>query len=134
MTKEDLEVIIYTSSEKDLLNFFKNKFKFGHPLSEYKAFNSLIYDLDIECIEYAITRLKQIDDGTDYSRFSGVVIPLVGLFFTVYFKTSVLISSLFLGAMVIGVLFIVSRGMTKRNNALFILRIFDFVKSRKNKK
>lgn len=138
MTKQDLEILIYTSSEDDLLSLFQEKLKVGLPLSEYKSFQSLIYDLDIECIEFAIARLSHIDNLYDHSKHLAILIPILAAYLTMFFNflnKNVLgiIGIICTGFSACALLYIVKKERKKRTQAFSVLKIFEQVKSRKEK-
>ncbi|MEM5020378.1 hypothetical protein WKH37_08610 [Bacillus subtilis] len=134
MTKEDLEILIYTSTEKDLLNFFQEKFGLGNPLSDYKDSQSLIYELDIECLEYAIGRLTTIESKYDHSKFLPALIPLFAGYLQIYNSIQRSYFALFYaGITLISIVWIVSIERKKRVKAASVLKLFELIKMRKEK-
>ncbi|PRS65273.1 hypothetical protein [Bacillus pumilus] len=80
----ELEDAIYTYRTKDLLAYFFQEFKYGQEKNHYKKNVLLLYDLDIECLEFAISRFWHIDNARDPAKYLAFITP----FITAYITTS----------------------------------------------
>lgn len=82
----ELEDVIYTYREKELLTYFLDEFKYGKKKDCYKKSVSLLYDLNIECLEFAISRFHNIDVVRDPARFFTFITPFITAYITTAFK------------------------------------------------
>lgn len=132
---EELENAIYTYHKKELLAFFLEKTRIGHDKEEYKRFQSLLYKLDIECLEFAISRFSHIDIIHDHSKYVPAFIPLFAAYLTMFFnfyeKHWGALS--FAAGTIAAIVWIIAVERKHRNQAISIMKIFEQVKERKVK-
>lgn len=132
---KELEEVIYTKSEKELLAYFLEEFRFGKDMNYYKERQSLIYELDIECLEYAISRFSHIENIKDHSKYVPAFIPLLAVYLTMFFKSNEhkWMGLVFAGVTIICILYIVAVDRRNRNIAVSVLKTFELIKARKEK-
>ncbi|MGM0817044.1 MAG: hypothetical protein ACQEUO_16270 [Bacillota bacterium] len=83
---KEFENVIYSYSEKETLSYFKEIFIFGKKKDHYKKNLSLLYSLDIDCLEFAIARFSYMDNRLDPTRRNLMaIIPLFLAFLTITF-------------------------------------------------
>ncbi|MCK8098700.1 hypothetical protein MTN95_04740 [Bacillus sp. 2CMS4F] len=132
---KELEEVIYTNSEKDLLAHFLEEFRHGEEMSYYKERQSLIYELDIECLEFAISRLSHIENIKDHSKYVPAFIPLLAAYLTMFFNFNEQkwMGLVFATVTIICIVYIVAVDRRNRNIAVSVLKTFELIKARKEK-
>ncbi|WP_327997724.1 hypothetical protein NYE36_06220 [Bacillus sp. FSL R5-0593] len=132
---EELENVIYTYPKKELLSFFFEKTRIGHKKEEYQKFQSLIYALDIECLEFAISRFSHIDVIHDHSKYVPAFIPLFAAYLTMFFNfyEKHWGALAFAAGTIAAIVWIIAVERKHRNQAISIMKIFEQVKERKVK-
>ncbi|WP_430383957.1 hypothetical protein [Bacillus subtilis] len=132
---EELENAIYTYHKKELLAFFFEKTRIGHEKKEYKRFQSLLYKLDIECLEFAISRFSHIDIIHDHSKYVPAFIPLFAAYLTMFFNfyEKHWGALAFAAGTIAAIVWIIAVERKHRNQAISIMKIFEQVKERKVK-
>ncbi|WP_309484972.1 hypothetical protein [Bacillus atrophaeus] len=132
---EELENVIYTYPKKELLAFFFEKTKVGHSKNHYKEFQSLLYKLDIECLEFAISRFSHIDIIHDHSKYVPAFIPLLAAYLTMFFSffEKHWGGLVYVAGTIIAIVWIVAVERKHRNQAISIMKIFEQIKERKEK-
>lgn len=132
---EELENAIYTYHKKELLAFFLEKTRIGHDKKEYKRFQSLLYKLDIECLEFAISRFSHIDIIHDHSKYVPAFIPLFAAYLTMFFNfyEKHWGALAFAAGTIAAIVWIIAVERKHRNQAISIMKIFEQVKERKVK-
>lgn len=132
---EELEKVIYTYPKKELLSFFFEKTRIGHKKEDYQKFQSLIYDLDIECLEFAISRFSHIDVIHDHSKYVPAFIPLLAAYLTMFFNfyNRHWGGLLYVSSTIIAIVWVVAVERKYRNQAISIMKIFEQIKERKEK-
>ncbi|WP_411764315.1 hypothetical protein [Bacillus atrophaeus] len=132
---EELENVIYTYPKKELLAFFFEKLKVGQSKSHYKDFQSLVYELDIECLEFAISRFSHIDIVHDHSKYVPAFIPLLAAYLTMFFNfyEKHWGALAFAAGTIAAIVWIIAVERKHRNQAISILETFKQIKERKEK-
>ncbi|MED1533929.1 hypothetical protein P4U47_18575 [Bacillus altitudinis] len=134
----ELKTVIYTYDKNKLLNYFWEEFKYGQGMDHYETSVSLIYNLDIECIEFAIARFTQIDNNLDPDRrYLNVIMPLFAAFLIIlsdfgeeifkYVGLCTTIISIF------AVMYTLNKDRKQRGYANTMLKTFEQVHARKQK-
>ncbi|KML17543.1 hypothetical protein LC035_06645 [Bacillus stratosphericus] len=132
---KELEDVIYTYRAKDLLAYFLEEFRYGKKKNQYKRSVSLLYDLDIECLEFAISRFHNIDNERDPARYFAFLTPFITVYITTAFK--IYEDTWVLTVVWAVALIIVMRSLNKSRKDRIIsgtmLKTFEQVKARKEK-
>lgn len=86
MKAKDIEIQIYTKSNKELLKFLHDNYNFTG-LKKLKSFKSNIDQLKVmerDLLEHGISRMKALEDIFDLSKFLGPTIVLILAVLTTY--------------------------------------------------
>lgn len=133
---KELEDVIYTYPEKDLIAYFKEIFIFGKKKEHYQRNLSLLHSLDIDSIDFAIARFYHMDNSLDPVRRNLMaVIPLFVAYLTIAFNVNV-IKWIGFGFVTISVLAVLRQLDKDRKNRIvtgYMLKTFEQVKARKEK-
>ncbi|WP_456265328.1 MULTISPECIES: hypothetical protein [unclassified Bacillus (in: firmicutes)] len=132
----ELEEVIYTYPEKKLLPYFLEEFKHGKNKEYYKKSIATLHDLDIECIEFAISRFSYIDNNKDPNRrYLPVIIPLFGTFLSLQLEVIqiTLLGFIIVTGSILWLLKILDQDRKDRSIASSMLKTFEQVHARKQK-
>ncbi|PNU21963.1 hypothetical protein [Bacillus safensis] len=133
---KELEDVIYTYRDKDLLAYFIKEFIYGHKKEHYKKSIATLYDLDIECLEFAIVRFSHIDNSLDPNRRNLMaILPLFLAFLTTTFN---LIEEKWFGFVYVTVsslvvMWFLNKDRKDRVVTGYMLKTFEQIKVRKEK-
>ncbi|MGG1696926.1 hypothetical protein [Bacillus zhangzhouensis] len=132
----ELEDVIYTYRDKELLAYFLKEFKYGQEKNYYKKNVILLYNLEIECLEFAIARFSHMDNSLDPVRRNLMaILPLFAAFLTVAFNVNENKWSgfIFVTVSVLIVLWFLDKDRKDRIVTGYMLKTFEQVKARKEK-
>ncbi|MBQ4843404.1 hypothetical protein IHP27_00300 [Bacillus safensis] len=132
----ELENVIYTYPEKELLPYFLEEFKHGKNKDHYKGSIKNLHDLDIECIEFAISRFSYIDNNKDPNRrYLPIIVPLFIAYLSFQDKLipNKLIWSLFVAVSILWLMKELNKDRKDRSIASSMLKTFEQVHTRKQK-
>ncbi|MFV5960557.1 hypothetical protein [Bacillus sp. AK25] len=132
----ELENVIYTYPEKELLPYFFEEFKHGKNKDHYKDSIENLHDLDIECIEFAISRFSYIDNNKDPNRrYLPIIVPLFIAYLSFQYKLipNKLIWSLFVAVSILWLMRELNKDRKDRSIASSMLKTFEQVHTRKQK-
>lgn len=131
----ELEDVIYTYSEKELLAYFLKEFIYGQKKGHYKKSVATLYNLDIECLEFAISRFAHIENIRDVSKYYPAFVPLLAVYFTMAFNinTSKILAFIGTAISLIFIIRIIIKEKRARSVAVSMLRTFEQVHARKQK-
>ncbi|UDF17591.1 hypothetical protein LG951_05215 [Bacillus pumilus] len=133
---KELEDVIYTYQDEELLSYFTESFKHGKEKEHYKKYKALLYNLDIECLEFAVTRFSNIDDSRDPSRRNLIaIIPLFLAFLTVVYSVNEnkWVGFGFVTIAILIAIALLDTDRKKRKASGYMLKTFEQVKARKEK-
>ncbi|MFB7034576.1 hypothetical protein ACFCVS_08600 [Bacillus altitudinis] len=83
----ELENVIYTYPERELLPYFFKEFEHGKDKEHYKKSIATLYDLDIECLEYAIFRFSHIDNRKERNHKNlSIIGSLIGTLLIIQYQ------------------------------------------------
>ncbi|MBW2730240.1 hypothetical protein KN772_16375 [Bacillus altitudinis] len=132
----ELEDVIYTYSEKELLEYFLKEFIYGQKKEHYKKSLATLYDLDIECLEYAIYRFSHIDKykGRNFKNYS-IIASLFGTFLMIQYNYQEIkwVGLVIACLAILQFLRILDREKKDRDIADSMLTTFEKIYSRKEK-
>ncbi|WP_342498066.1 hypothetical protein [Bacillus sp. FSL K6-0923] len=131
----ELEDVIYTYSEKELLEYFLKEFIYGQKKEHYKKSVATLYNLDIECLEFAISRFAHIENIRDVSKYYPAFVPLLAVYLTMAFNVNASKILAFFGTAIslILIIRIIIKEKRARSVAVSMLKTFEQVKARKEK-
>ena len=131
----ELEDVIYTYSEKELLEYFLKEFIYGQKKEHYKKSVATLYNLDIECLEFAISRFAHIENIRDVSKYYPAFVPLLAVYLTMGFNVNKSKIIAFIGTAIslILIIRIIIKEKRARIVALSMLKTFEQVHARKQK-
>ncbi|MFS0655698.1 hypothetical protein [Bacillus sp. 179-C3.3 HS] len=133
---KELEDVIYTYQEKDLISYFKKIFIYGNKKEHYQKNLSLLRSLDMDSIDFAIARFTHMDNSLDPVRRNLMaVIPLFVAYLTAVINVNVIkwLGFLFVTISVLVVLMQLNKDRKNRIITGYMLKTFEQVKARKEK-
>ncbi|MBU8576990.1 hypothetical protein [Bacillus pumilus] len=133
---KELEDVIYTYPEKDLVSYFKKIFIYGNTKEHYQKNLALLRNLDMDSIDFAIARFYHLDNSLDPVRRNLMaVIPLFVAYLTAVFNVNVIkiLGFLFVTISVLIVLILLNKDRKNRIITGYMLKTFEQVKARKEK-
>ncbi|MFP7236201.1 hypothetical protein [Bacillus altitudinis] len=133
---KEFESVIYSSSEKETLSYFKEIFIFGKKKDHYKKNLSLLYSLDIDCLEFAIARFSYMDNRLDPNRRNLMaIIPLFLAFLTITFDVieSKWLGFVFVTLSILLIMWLLEKDRLDRIVSGSMLKTFEQVYARKQK-